>query len=184
MFKFGIVVEGENDKIIIETLIRKILSEDHFCISRPTGGKNKLMTKFLGWLEDFKNRQVNKAIIIRDQDNQCIKEIIDLIRAKLTEREGRYRFGIKICIIKQEIDTWLMADENAISRVVGGKVPRVNENLEDIMNPKEKLQGILSRFRFNYTKETLRKIAEEANLSTIEYRCPGFKRFRESIVDC
>jgi hypothetical protein len=56
--------------------------------------------------------------------------------------------------------------------------------LEDIKNPKEKLQKILSASNSNFTPETLRKIAEAADLKKIEYRCPSFRRFRDSVLDC
>lgn len=181
MVTFGILVEGHKDKSVIEALLGKIFPQNN-CLCHPTGGKQKLMQKFPGYLEDFRYRNVNKALIIRDKDSQCAKELIAKIHEK--QKNHNYPFPIKFCLIKEEMEAWLLADENAISQVVGKKVSRINDNLEDIKHPKEKLQIILSASNANFTPETLRKIAEAADLEKIEYRCPSFRRFRDAVLDC
>jgi hypothetical protein len=180
MVTFGILVEGYKDKSVIEALVGKIYPQNN-CICFPYGGKQKLMENFPGYLESFRYNDVNKAIITRDKDSQCAKKLVDRINAKQKERS--YPFPIKFCLIKEEIEAWLLADENAISQIVGERVTRINENLEDIKHPKEKLQQILSESNANFTAETLRKIVEAADLEKIEYRCPSFRRFRDSIMD-
>ena len=49
---------------------------------------------------------------------------------------------------------------------------------------KEKLTQILSKAKANYTPEMAAKIAEAAELKVIENRCPQFKEFRKSVLDC
>jgi prophage DNA circulation protein len=104
------------------------------------------------------------------------------MQEKIKGRE--YRFPVKFHVIKQEIETWLLSDEHAISRVIERNVPRVNESLEDIQQSKEKLKELLSKFKANYTAETLRRIAEQSDIEKIALRCPGFQRFRQSVLDC
>jgi hypothetical protein len=87
-------------------------------------------------------------------------------------------------VIEREIETWLLSDEKAISRVVERDVPPVNQTLEGIKDPKKKLKEILSRAKESYTAETLRRIAEESDIERIAYRCPGFQRFRQLVLDC
>ncbi|MBM4294476.1 MAG: DUF4276 family protein [Deltaproteobacteria bacterium] len=181
MVTFGILVEGYKDKSVIEALVSKIYPQNN-CLCFPYGGKQRLMEKFPGYLECFKYSDVNKALITRDKDSQCAKELAARIHEKQQNRN--YPFPVKFCLIKEEIEAWLLADENAISEVVGEKVSRINENLEDIKHPKEKLQNILSKSNISFTPEILRKIAEAADLRKVEYRCPSFRRFRDYLLDC
>ena len=77
-----------------------------------------------------------------------------------------------------------MGDERALSKVAGKNVHRVNETLEDILQPKEKLIELLFRVGVNCTAETRRRIAAESDIDCIAYRCPGFRRFRQLVLDC
>ena len=105
-----------------------------------------------------------------------------------TGRGIQVLFFVKFIIIVQELETWLLADEGAISKVTqsrpGKTVVKVNESLESIIHPKEKLLDILSDAGVAYTSEVAREIAKESDLSKIEYRCPKFKKFRQAVVDC
>jgi len=121
-------------------------------------------------------------LIIVDQDMSCIKTLVEKLKEKIRGR--KYRFPVKFHIIEKEIETWLLADEKALSKVLSTHIPRVNEILEEIQDPKTKLKIILSKARANYTAETLRKIAEAADIDCIYSRCPGFKRFHRLVLDC
>lgn len=121
-------------------------------------------------------------MIVRDQDNECIKTIVENLQTKLAGRN--YPFEIKFCIIKMTIETWLLADERAISGVVGKRMPPVQGILEDIQNPKDRLREILSKAKVAYTDEKAGHIAAAADLERIASRCPGFHRFRRAVLDC
>jgi len=184
MRKLGIVAEGlpNTDVIILSELIKKILSNDPELCLYPGRDKPNVIKKFCDWLEDCRKKNVDKALIIVDQDMSCIKIIVEKMQKRI---EGRkYRFPVKFHVIERELETWLLSDEKAISVVVGKDVPQVAETLEDIMDPKKKLKKILSRAKATYTPETLRRIAEESDIERIAYRCPGFRRFRQSVLDC
>jgi len=43
---------------------------------------------------------------------------------------------------------------------------------------------ILTTARVGYTDEKTGQIAAAADLERIAYRCPGFIRFREAVLDC
>jgi len=185
MLKIGIVAEGvkaDSDVQIISELVKKILATDPLFITRPGGNRPNVIKKYCGWLEEFRNEKVDKALVIVDQDMSCVKTLVEKMQERIKAR--KYYFPVKFHVIKQEIETWLLSDEQAISKVVERNVPRVNETLEDIQQPKEKLKELLSKAKANYTAETLRRIAEESDIERIAYRCPGFRRFTQSVVDC
>jgi hypothetical protein len=184
MQKLGIVAEGlpDTDVAIISELIKKILPDKPELCLYPGKDKPNVINKFRGWLEDCRNKNVDKALVIVDQDLSCIKIIVEKMQKKIKGR--KYRFPVKFHVIERELETWLLSDEQAISRVVERDVPPVNQALEGIKDPKKKLKKILSRAKATYTPETLRKIAEESDIDRIAYRCAGFRRFRQLVLDC
>jgi hypothetical protein len=183
MHKLGIVAEGlpNTDVIIISELIKKILSNVPELCLYPGRDKPNVIKKYRDWLEECRNKNVDKALVIVDQDMSCIKIIVKKMQKRIEGRE--YRFPVKFHVIERELETWLLSDERAISVVVGKDVPRVNEILEEIMDPKKKLKEILSRAKATYTPEILRRIAEKSDIERISDRCPGFRRFRQSVLD-
>ena len=87
---------------------------------------------------------VDKAIVIRDSGNRLAADVETEMRAKIAGVNYRFPQGVDICAVRQETETWLLADERAISAVAGGRtVGRVNRNLEDIIDAKSRLQRIL-----------------------------------------
>jgi len=184
MLKIGIVAEGlpNSDVKIIAELVKKILNNNPFFVLRPEGSKSNVIEKYRGWLEEFRHKRVEKALIIVDQDMACVKMLVEKMQNKIVGRE--FRFQVKFHVIEREIETWLLSDEKAISRVVERDVPPVNQTLERIKDPKKKLKEILSRAKESYTAETLRRIAAESDIERIAYRCPGFQRFRQLVLDC
>ena len=190
MAVYGIIVEGSYDEAALIELIKECISDDVQIIPRPCGGKDRLGKIFPSLLESFRyikqGSSVDKAFIIRDADGKDPKAIEMNMKSKIAKQN--YPFEVKFIIIVQKLETWLLADEKAISNVTqtrsGRTVSRVNENLESIVNPKEKLQDILSNAGVPYTAAVAREIAKELNKSTIEYRCPRFKEFHQAVIDC
>lgn len=191
MTTYGIVVEGtEYDKAALTELIKKCLQVEIEIIPRPCGSKSQLMKKFPGFLKEFQyvkqGAHVDKALVIRDADNKEPARLLEEMQSKISGRT--YPFEIKLIIIVQELETWLLADEEAISRVTqacsGRTVSRINENLESIIHPKEKLKNLLSNAKVVYTAEVAREIAKESNISIIENRCPRFMEFHQNVIDC
>lgn len=186
MMTFGIVVEGEYDKEALSEIIQKCISSDVKIISRLFSGKGKLIKKFSGYLEEFRYKSVDKAFIIRDADNKNPDEILEGMRSKI--KNQNYPFEVKFIVIVQELETWLLADEKAISRVTqsrsGRTVARVNEDLESIVHPKERLQEMLSNAKIYYTPVVAREIARESDIKKIKYRCQAFNKFYQAVIDC
>ena len=184
---YGIVVEGDYDSAALPEIIKKCLSSDIEIIARPCGDKSQLMKKFPGFLEAFRYAKggapVDKALVIRDADNKNPDELLKKMKSKIAGR-NYLDFEVKFIIIVQELETWLLADENAISKVSGKTVSRVNEDLESISHPKEKLWDILFVAGLPYTAEVARKIAKESDIFRIENRCPKFKEFKQAVIDC
>lgn len=187
---FGLVVEGTYDEAALTVLIRKCIEGDVDVVARPCGPSGALMNKLPGFLEEFRHvRQgthVDKALVIRDSNDKDPDELMQRMQSNVADRS--YPFPLRFVLIVRELETWLLADNAAISEVTqeysGRIVSAINETLEEIRDPKARLQRILSDARVAYTEEVARKIATAANLNRIEYRCPNFRIFRQAVLDC
>jgi hypothetical protein len=190
MSTYGIVVEGEYDESALTEIIKKCFSSEIEIIPRKCGGKDRLMAKFPAYLASFRYAKqgsyVDKAIVIRDAHGKDPEELKRIMRGKIAGRN--YPFPVKFVIIVQELEAWLLADEEAISRITqsrsGRVVQRVSESLECLSKPKETLYKILSEAGVAYAEAVAREIAKESDLNKIESRCRMFREFRQAVKDC
>ncbi len=182
MERFGLIVEGNYDKQILEPLLEKILLKNHKHIFRVTYGNPRLLEKYPGFLEEFRYKKlIQKAIILKDTDYKNPEKLLEQMRYRKQKRS--YPFPIMFCVAKKEIEAWLLADEKAISTVVKKTIRRIKGDLEELLAPKKKLQRILSDANIAYTAEIARKIALEADIDIIGDRCRYFRIFRDSVIN-
>jgi len=188
MSTFGMVVEGAYDEAALTEIIRTCVEGEIEVIGRPCFGS--IISKFRGFLEEFRyanqGSPVDKALVIMDANGKDADQLIERAQERITNR--KYPFPVKIVVIIRELESWLLADETAISSVTveysGRTAPRVNEPPEEIVAPKERLTGLLSGAGVYYTAEVARRIAAAVDIERLSYRCPGFTRFREAVTDC
>ena len=186
---FGLVVEGIYDEAVLKELIKKCAPSEVEVIPRVCGSREKLLKMFPTLLDDFQGitktgTNIEKALVIRDADNKNPEHLIARMNSKISNRSySSYSFHVKLLVVVQKLEAWLLADENALSAVTGRRVARV-QNPENLSDPKERLRRVLSEARIYYTDEIARKIAASAKVAIIESRCPSFKKFREAVLDC
>lgn len=136
----------------------------------------------------MEGRPVEKALVIRDSGGKDPKIVeAELIR-KVQERSWGFSYGVHVCIVRRELETWLLADVAAVNVVAekrGGRaVAEVQATLEEIECPKERLRQLLSGARLECTEKVCAEIARSLSLDTLSYRCPSFRVFKRQVVDC
>lgn len=189
---YGIVVEGPYDVAIFRELIRRVLSRDVPIISRPCFGKDNLKKDLLTHLRNLQDemhgRGVEKALVIRDSDRKEPKDIEAELTSRIERRAWTFTHGVHVCVIRREVETWLLADAAAVSAVAearGGRpVSGVQGTLEDIFEPKQRFKRLLSDASLDYTEPVCTEIARLLKLETLRYRCPSFCTFEQRVIDC
>jgi hypothetical protein len=189
---YGIVVEGPYDVAIFPELIRRVLSRDVPIISRPCFGKDNLKKDLLTHLRNLQDemhgRGVEKALVIRDSDGKERKNIEAELARIIKRRAWTFAHGVHVCVIRREVETWLLADAAAVSALAearGGRpVPEVQGMLEDIFEPKQRFKRLLSDASLDYTELVCTEIARRLRLETLRYRCPSFCTFEQRVLDC
>lgn len=119
-----------------------------------------------------------RVIILGDADcnEEGERERLQRIYEHLPEGLRR---RVHICIVVHELESWLLADENAISRVLGENVKPV-ENPESIHDAKEYLEGL---FEKGCKKQHLpaEEIAKHVNVEKLREKCASFADFVRNV---
>lgn len=189
---YGIVVEGPSDAAVYEEFILKICSTDVEIIPRLARGVSDLMKHFPIFFRDLEHikqgRPVDKALVIRDSGRKDPALVEQEMADRIEGSAFSFLNGIKFHAVRREMETWLLADVEAINSVAlsrdGRRVTPVQETLEDIARPKERLMRVLSTAGLPYDFEVCREIARQANTETLRYRCPSFRSFEQKVLDC
>jgi hypothetical protein len=116
----GIVVDGSSDGAAYPALIRRIRNDVDQLQIRPCGGKSRLKNAFVGFLKEFQRNpawHINTAFVIRDSDCKPSQPIEDQLESTLHESGFAPNFPVQFFATKCQLETWLLADENAINQV-------------------------------------------------------------------
>jgi len=192
MDSYGLVVEGYFDREVYEEFIGKICARKVEVIVRVAGDCAQLMRKLPSLLRSLEHATspgspVDKMLAIRDADFRDVATLEGKMRNSISGRSFKSPQPIGLHAVKQEMETWLLADTDAINAVAtargGNAVSRVADPLEDIQHPKEKLQVLLGRARLNYTAQVCREIARATDLAKLRVRCPSFNVFEQKVID-
>ena len=189
---YGLVVEGQYDVGVFTEFIRRIVSPNVKVIPRPCGGVAQLKKNSPALLRDLEHvrqgRPVDKVLVVRDWRGPDLNSGEEQLRERVAGKHFQFPRGIQFCCVRQEMEAWLLADENAINSVArdrgGRNVSRVQGEIEKIGNPKQMFLGLLSRAGLPYTPEVCRQIAGRCDLSLLKQRCPSFRSFEQKVIDC
>jgi hypothetical protein len=189
---YGLIVEGPYDEAFYGSLIPRMSNANQPIVTRPCGGVANLMKQFPALLRDLEHflagRPVDKALVIRDSKGPDAETPRRKMAEKVTGRMYNFPRGIHLCVVRREMETWLLADTDAINAVAasrgGRQVADVTGILEDVQDPKGMLRSLLSQAGIDYTPAVCAEIASKLSMERFEYRCPSFHVFKQSVLDC
>jgi hypothetical protein len=92
----------------------------------------------------------------------------------------RYGFPVEPVVIVQELEAWLLADEEALQSVVGMRT--LFRSPEDRRYPKRELVRLVSQTGHVYDHALAGRIAEAIRISILSKRCPSFVKFQNAIT--
>ena len=182
MLTVGLVVEGVYDEAAITELVLKSVPSEAGAICRRCGNAIQLMRKFPGFLQEFRfakdGSPVDKALVIRDADHKNPRELITGMDGRIGNRN--FPFPVNLLVIVEELEAWLLADEEAISLVTRIRQQPVRDP-ERLYDPKQTLRRLLSQAGVEYTSEIARQLAAAARPNILQTRCPSFGEFQEAV---
>jgi uncharacterized protein DUF4276 len=189
----GIVVEGPYDSPFYEVIIKRICPAITSVVSREAGNKAMLMNRLPGLLRSLQYASaaggpVRRVIAIRDTDGKDPAAVEADMLQRLSGQAFVFPRGVMCHATHQEMETWLLADINAINRtaqILLGTTRRTASrpagSPEAVVNAKEKLQDILTDVGLLYDAATCTLIAQEIDLAVLRAYCPSFRRFEPKV---
>jgi len=187
----GIVVEGPGDAAAYPVLMRRIRNDIGELQVRQCGGKYRLQRVFLSFLNEFHLNhawQINVAFVIRDSDCKPPQEIEEQLREVLYASGFRH-FPVEFFATKCQLETWLLADENAVNEVSrkrgkNNRADAVPGQLESYKDAKKRFHQMLTIAGLPVTPAVYREIAQCVDIARIEERCPWFPQFILRVRGC
>ncbi|MGA2576410.1 MAG: hypothetical protein ABSH24_10345 [Bryobacteraceae bacterium] len=186
---FGIAVEGQRDAAVYPAIIRRIRHDVERVVARPCGGVPALRKKFVGMLRGFEFERVDKALVIRDSGGKDPQISEADLNDRLSQSGFTPTFPFHFYATKCMVETWLLADEQAVSKVALARgrarpIKAISKPLEEIMDPKPLFLAMLSEAGLSADDKVYEEIAASADLDRISRRCPLFVEFRKHVHAC
>ena len=120
--KIGVGVEGPSDLQFWNKLLHKHFRSCRFDV-RNMKNRDKLIRETPRLLETFRNLHYDAGFIVVDLDDEpCVPAVLDLFcdvvrQDARTPRPNRF---LHVCVAKKNIESWYLADAEAIHTVIPG----------------------------------------------------------------
>ncbi|MGZ5550880.1 MAG: DUF4276 family protein [Nitrososphaeraceae archaeon] len=180
---YVVITEDSSDFNCLKTLIKR-LSKREGPISVAGRGYSccgDMLNKGWSLLKSYDNQGYSKFIICYDRDNDSSQNRYEQIVSKIikpSEINKKSKNAICILIPTEEIEAWILADIQAVSKVIPSWNPDQKfTHPEGIQNPKEKLEKLsrADKHRPLYShKVHNERVMAHIDLNVLKKKCPSF----------
>lgn len=173
----GIIAEDSSDVDVVTSILEKYSPRNKFYVKRFVGnGCGKLRNKCSIWIETLFKSGCEIVFVFHDLD----RNNVSTLRAALLEKIPANKIPKSLIVIPvEELEAWLLSDQDAIQRVFSLKAkPKRYKNCESVKSPKEELEKLIwtiSKKRYLNTVHNER-IAQQTSLENLR-RCQSFLPF-------
>jgi len=167
----GIIVEEPSAVAFVRKIADKLGILVKIIVAKGKERLKKKMEAYAGLLSDCE-----KTIALVDSHCSDPLEV---------ERDFRVVSGVEVCVVVHAIESWLLADREALAKSLRVSQVKTPRNPESLCKPEEELGKLFERNGKTYIKSRDAKgIAEFVKLETLTDKCPSFKIFRSSLQHC
>ncbi len=180
-----VVGEGDHEEQALPILVKQLncsiqdAAFDRIKNTRHIHGKgSRILKKAVGWSIEAQSRGFDALVLLMDEDGDADR------RRAIEEAQASHLHPIPhACgIAIRTFDAWFLADQLAVSRVLGRTVQR-QADPEDVRNPKGQCTALIAVGEIATLAEFYRLVAHEMDLAAVGERCPhGFRPFAERVA--
>ena len=171
--KIGLIVEGASDKPVVEALLA---NQEVNPIIRIAGGA-KILSAPSWMVPRLYADGADKVIALKD--SHCRTDV-ENYRRQVEDQLGQIE-GLEVCLVIHAIESWLLADSEAVGGYLGMTVKPV-ANPEKHCKPEEELNHIFRLGGRSYVKRAdAPGIARRLNHKVVSKRSPSFVAFLQAV---
>ena len=187
---YSILAEDKSDVACLEVLIKRLKNNDSEKI-KGKGFKScgNMLNQGKRALKAHEQLGYNKFIICYDRDKDTVQQRYQEVISKIIKPSGIKIKKDNICILipVEEIEAWILADIQAVSKVFPSWKPIQNfPTPESVINPKEKLKQLsqIKKSKPLYIHDRHNQdILKHVDLKTVKDKCPSFKKLANFIEE-
>ena len=174
---FAVLGEHQSDADSLAVLVKRISNiQNQRILTKGLKVCGPLVHKSCRVIKELNNRGATKFIICHDSDGDAPHDIVTRINGELAKGTCSALL-CQIVVPVQEIEAWIIADEDAIKTVIRSLSIPNTPNPESIRSPKEWLvrySGRVSSRPLYVPSLHNAKVAEVIDLGKLERKCPSF----------
>jgi hypothetical protein len=183
---FGVIGEDRSDVSTLKVLIRRLADDESLSVrGRGYEGASQMLRKGGKQLEMFANTyNCRRFIICYDSDSAAPADRYEEVKEKILRKcaaPGSYSIIVPV----QELESWILADIQAVSNVFKGWTPTEIASPERIDSPKEELERLSRaadrRPRYSHALHN-EKVARYLDLQKVARKCPSFRPLLNFVV--
>jgi hypothetical protein len=132
----GVILEGVHDEAAIPVFVRRCGGGPKVVTRKCRG---TVLGRFRGLVTQLLDVDgVDKILLVSDADG---KDPSEIVRSFRDQGIRKYRIPIVPVVIVEELEAWLLADPEALARVIG--VRKEFKSPENLRDPKRALERLL-----------------------------------------
>jgi hypothetical protein len=174
-----VLVEGETDIGVVKTILLKLR-----CAGNARQMRGNRVEKLCGFIDSNKD-DYRRFIVLKDLHRYNERDINQRFREIRNQLSTSEKSRTALVIVRRAIESWLLADPEAINKAYGFKNKIIVNDPEEVLNPAEELNRILQRHGKKYIKgmSTASKIAKELDITNAMKKSPSLKAFCEIVTN-
>lgn len=176
--RVGLIAEDESDIESLKELLKKITGKSNISFRHFVGrGCGKIKRKAKDWAKELESKGCKVLILVHDLDKNKYDDLYKQIDCSL------HPYVINETLINipiEEMESWLLADEEAIKKALKlKKITKVYHKPESVTSPKEVLAKEIekasdkTKIYLNTKHNAL--IAKSLNIDCVKKKCKSFE---------
>lgn len=176
---FAVLAEDRSDAEALVVLVKRIIGKENTKVySKGFSCCGELCRKAGSYLVNFADQGATRFIICHDSDGEDPAAIRQKVRESIPVRLNLGAFDHRIIVPVQELEAWIIADEDAISAVIPSLKIKPQRWPETITDPKEWLvrESRTGQSKPLYASTAWNaRVAFHLNIDKVRKKCKSFE---------
>ena len=182
---FAVLGEDKSDAGTLKVIVRRLLGNTSIRIrQKGYAGCGDLCQKGARQLRVFADQGATRFVVCHDADGPDPAPARERVLTKIVRPSGLEGSSC-IVVPVQELEAWLLADEEAVAKVIPSFTFNQISNPESVVSPKEHLEALSRKGRTQplYVHALHNEhVAEHLDFDKLHRKCPSFHPLEDFVA--